>query len=392
MLSGIRLDECLWIRSQNGDDQPVFRPMMRSLQKRQAKIIKLDVSSPAEMQRLRDQVWKTDQHVILQGLLPRELNAIRPIFAGRKNFSIMPIDWWVVPFWFSRHATFNIFHNYSGIMVHTQGAQFMNGDFPPWLYLPQRKVAYEIQSALLRPIALLTAPLLDVYKRWQRSTVSPDPKSFLYFPFPIAEEEVPLHSESPRYDFTSLGAVMGTWLMRDPYVTASLNFANLYSDRLRLINIIGKLEGQPFTIYDRRKHKAFVPWEELTRIIRQSRFVICTGGLQHNSVPKFLEYACLGIPMFGTALPYEYPWLERCLVQVNPMRISATALKSKMLEALEQHAVLRQNCLAMRETLLRMYNPDTLLDLLQDQMRGRPVPAGYLRQPALQPTPADRLN
>jgi hypothetical protein len=131
-------------------------------------------------------------------------------------------------------------------------------------------------------------------------------------------------------------------------------------------------------VYDRRKTKAWVPWDELTRIIRQSRFVVCTGGLQNNSVPKFLEYTCLGVPMIGTMLPFEYPWLERCLVPVKPMSITPEELKPKLVEALEKYPTLRQNCLAMRDTLLRRYHPETLLDLLQAQIEGKPVPEGYL--------------
>ncbi len=375
----IRLKDCLWIRTQHGEDQPVMRPMIRSLKQRGAQILVVNVSSPVEMAQLRERLWKSDQHVILQGMLPKELNALQPIFERRKNFSIMPIDWWVSPFWYARHATYNIFHTYNGIMVHTRRAPFLSGAYPPWFYVPQRRVAYEYQSALLRPAGLLTAPVLDVYKAWQRTTISPDPGRYLYFPYPIAEADVPLHADAPQYDFTNLGAIMGTWFMRDPYVPAALNFSNLYADRQRLIKLIAGFQGQPFSVYDRRQHKAFVPWDELTRIIRQSRFVVCTGGIHLNAVPKFLEYACLGIPMFGTGLPFEHPWLDDCLVPVDPMRITPAELKVKLTEALDRHVQLRQNCLAMREPLLRLFHPDTLLDLLDAQMAGKAIPPGYLR-------------
>jgi hypothetical protein len=381
MSSAIRLDECLWVRSPNADQQ-VFRPMMRVLAKRGVKTWRLDVSSPADRQRLRETVWKNDRHIILQGLLPRELNALRPIFASRKNFSIMPIDWWVSPFWYSQHATYNIFHNYNGIMARTRRAPFLTGARPPWLLIPNRPLPYEIQSALLRPAALLAAPLLDLCKRWERATARSDPKRFLYYPFAMDEADVPLQAEPPRYDFTSMGTVMGPWLMRDPYAPAWLNFANLYADRRRLADLLGQFDGRPFTVYDRRKNHVWLAWEELTRIIRQSRFVVCTGGLQNNSVPKFLEYTLLGVPMIGTALPYEYPWLERCLVSVNPMSISAAELKPRLVEALERQPRLRENCLELRDTLLRLYHPETLLDLLQAQIEGQPLPPGYLTEAA----------
>jgi len=382
MPTNIRLDDCLWIRSKNAELQPVFRPMMRSLLKRGVKVMMLDVSQRAEMRGLRDQVWKSDQHVILQGLLPRELNAIQPIFARRKNFSIMPIDWWLTPFWYSQNSTFNIFHNYNGVAVRTGRAPFLTGECPPWLLIPDRPIPYEIQSALLRPAALLAAPFLELWKWRQRSMALSDPGRFLYFPFPIAEEEVPLHSEAPRYDFTSMGSVTGPWLMRDPFAPAWLNFANLYADRRRLIDLIVQLDGKPFIVYDRRKSNSWLPWEELTGIIRRSRFVICSGGLQNNSVPKFLEYACLGVPMIGTVLPFEYPWLVRCLVPVKPMSVTKEELKPILEEALDRHPTLRQNCLAVRDTLLRLYHPDALMDMLQAQINGLPVAPGYLTEAA----------
>jgi hypothetical protein len=40
---------------------------------------------------------------------------------------------------------------------------------------------------------------------------------------------------------------------------------------------------------------------------------------------------------------------------------------------------LRQHCLELRETLLRTYDPVRLFDMAQDQMDGKPIPPGYLR-------------
>jgi hypothetical protein len=376
----IRLNECLWIRSQNVESQSVFTPTLRSLDQRGVEVWRLESCSPESLRRLRDQVWKIDKHVILQGLLASELNALRPIFESRKNFSVMPIDWWNSPFWFSQNATFHIFFNYNGIAVRTGRARFLAGDRPPWFFFPDRLVRYLVQSALLRPAALLAAPLLDFVKGRQRSSGAVDESRLLYFPFPIAEEDVPLQEEPFRYDFTNMGATNGPWLMRDPYAPASLNFANLYYDRQRLIDLIGKFNGQPFTVFDRRHNYSFLPWEELNRIVRGSRFMVCTGGLHQNSVPKFLEYACLGVPMIGAALPFEFPWLDQCLFAVDAMKISPAELKPKLAEALQRHPVLRGNCLALRETLKKMYHPHTLLDLLQDQIDGKPVPSGYLKE------------
>ena len=381
MPSDLRLDQCLWIRSKNAD-QPVFRPLMRSLQQRGVSVVMVQVADAAAMRQLREQVWKSDQHVIFQGLLPAELNALRPVFAERRNFSVMPVDWWLTPFWFAQHATFNIFHTYNGFQVRAGATPFVPGKWPPVFSLPQRLIPYEIQSTLLRPLAWLSAPLVEMWKWRQRAAAALSASRLVYFPYPIAAEEVPLQEESPRYDFTSMGATMGTWLMRDPFVPAALNFANLYADRQRLINLIGRLHPQPFTVFDRRRNDTWFPWEELTRIIRQSRFMVCTGGVHHNAIPKFLEYACLGVPMIGAVLPWEFPWLEQCMINVDPLRISLAELKPRLAEAVEQHPRLRQNCLALRETILKLYHPDNLLAMLQEQIDGGPVRPGYLTRQA----------
>jgi hypothetical protein len=382
MSSDIRLDECLWIRSKNAD-QPVFRPLLRSLQQRGVSVLMLNLADAGEVARLRERVWKSDQHVIFQGLLPAELNVLRPLFASRQNFSVMPVDWWLTPFWFSRHATFNIFHTYNGFQVRAGRTPFVPGKAPPWLTLPQRMITYEIQSALLRPLAWLSAPALDLWKRGQRAVADRSAARTVYFPYPIAAEEVPLQDETPRYDFTSMGATMGTWLMRDPFVPAKLNFANLYADRQRLINLIGRFHPHPFFVFDRRRNDIWLPWEELTRVIRQSRFMVCTGGVHLNAIPKFLEYACLGVPMIGASLPWEFPWLEQCMVTLDPMRIRLSELKPRLAAAVDQYPSLRRNCLALRESLLKLYHPDTLLDMLQEQMEGRPIRPGYLKTPPL---------
>jgi len=353
--------------------------MMRSLEKRGIKAWKLDISSASERQRLQAHLWKSDQHVILHGLRVPELQAVRHLFARRKNFSMMPIDWWLCPFWFSQNATFNIYHNYCGVAVRTGRSPFLIGDRPPWLMIPGRPIPYEIQSALLRPAALAVAPLLDLFKMWQRSTAISDPKRFLYYPFAIDAADVPLQLETPKYDFTNLGATIGPWLMRDPFAPAWLNFANLYADRRRLMDLILKFDGQPFHVYDRRKNNQLLSFAEMARVIRQSRFILCTGGLQANSVAKYMETVCLGIPMFGSCLPFEYPWLNKCLVEVRPMRISARELKPILAEAVDRHPTLRQNCLELRDHLLRMYHPDVLFDMLQDQIEGKPIPPGYLK-------------
>src|SRR5208282_4094982 len=106
---------------------------------------------------------------------------------------------------------------------------------------------------------------------------------------------------------------------------------------------------------------------------------IATGGLHQASLPKVLEQICLGTPIIGPELPFEFPWLKDCIFPVDPMRVQASGLKPLLEEAMARHPGLRQNCLAVREKLLGMYSPDRLLDLVQEQIDGKPIPPGYLK-------------
>ena len=375
----IRINDCLWVRSPNVEEQQVFRPILRALDKRGAKVWKLADASEESVRGFRERVSKGDEHLILHGLLARELEALRPMLEARGNYSIILIDWWNNPFWAIHHATFQIFHNYNGIAVRTGRARFLEDAQPPWFQWPELNVRYHWMGALMRLPSIVAGPFLDLPKARQRREPV-DARRLLYFPFPIAAEDVPLQQESPKYDFTNLGATMGAWIIRDAYASARLNFANLYCDRKRLIDLIVQFDGKPFAVYDRRRNYSFLPWPEVLTIIRQSRFALCTGGLQRASIPKFLEYVCLGTPIIGATLPFEYPWLDECVFPVDAMRITPGELKPKLDEALEAYPRLRANCLAAREKLLALYDAEHLLQLLQDQIDGQPMPKGYLKQ------------
>ena len=375
----MKIKDCLWVQSPNLGGH-VFRPILQALKKRDAKVWSLNDCSAESLSRLRERVWKSDEHVILQGLLGRELHALQPIFEQRKNFSVVLIDWWNSPFWFTRNATYQIFHNYNGIAVRTGRDSFLGPDRPPLFALPQNAIRYHVIGSLLRPAAMVVAPALNIPKRRQRAGDAVHAARLLYFPFPIDAADVPLRTETLRYDFTSMGSTMGLWIMRDPYVSASLNFANLYADRRRLGDLIWRFNGQPFAVHDRWRGKYnFLPWDEVCRVVQQSRFAVCTGGLHKASIPKFLEYVCLGTPVIGSGLPFEYPWLDQCLFHVDTMNVTATELKPKLEETLSLHSRLRENCLAVRDSLLALYNAERLLQLLQDQIDGQPMPPGYLK-------------
>lgn len=337
----------------------------------------------AELQQLKHLLWQSDVPVILARLSPRELAAIQPLLYKRKNFSIVVDDWWSVPHWLMRSADYIIFRNYNGIAVRLRQATLVDGPQPPLWFNPFPSFSkYSAMGAMLRPLALAISPVIDAWNCFRRRTEPSAPERYLYFPFPIAPGDAPLQAGEPRYDFANTGGTCGIWLIRDPYASFRYTFANLYYDRQRLTDLIARFEGRPFKFYDCRHEKKLLPYNEYILKNQQSRYLITTGGLQNTSVPKYLEYACVGTPMIGRGLPFEYPWLKDCLFPVNVMRLTANQLKPLLHEAMDRYPVLRANCLNWRERLLKLYDINNLLDLVQAQADGQPVPQDYLRFPS----------
>jgi len=379
IMSKIRLADCLWVRSPNSEHQ-LFQPITDALQARGCRTFSLQLKQdPASLSKLKKLVWNTDEHVMIHGLLGHEFQQLRPIFQQRKNFSLFTIDWWNTPFWYTQNAEYVLYNLYGGIAARTRGARFANDWQPPLWVPPERLVPYEFACAALRPAALLALPYLNWRDRRLRAQDTVRPERLIYFPIPISAKNLPFEDEPPEYDFCNASASAGFWLIRDPYASAKYNFVNLYADRQRLFNLILQFEGRPYKIFDRRRFGGSVPWDTYCRSLRRSRFAISTGGMHQASVPKYLEFACFGTPMIGSKLPYEYPWLDQCLFPIDAMSLTAEQLKSKLDEAFELQPKLRQNCLNLRETLLRMYDPVRIFDLAQDQIDGQPMPSGYLR-------------
>jgi hypothetical protein len=379
MRSPIRLAECLWLQGEVARFQ-LFLPISKGLETRGIKPHILPARSDRDgWDALKALLRKTDRHVMLHGLRDYELKPLYPLFKERKNFSVLLVDWWISPFWFTQNAEYVLFHLYNGIAVRTRAATFAQDWQPPLLSWPDQFVRYLVACAALRPAAVLAQPFLDLRDRRLRETDVFRPERLVYFPIPISVENLPFRDEKPEYDFCNVGSTNGFWMMRDPYASAKYNFADLYSDRKRLFNLISKLEGKPYKIFDRRRFRERLSWETYCGSIRRSRFAISTGGLHQASVPKYLEYACFGTPMIGTTLPYEFPWLDKCLFPIDGLRVTPEELPEKLKEAFEIQPKLRQNCLELRDTLLRMYEPVNLFDMAQNQMDGQPVPPGYLR-------------
>jgi hypothetical protein len=338
------------------------------------------------LEQLRRRLWQTDVHAVLIWLLPREMLAVHSILRERKNYSVMLDDWWTVPYQVIRDAECKIFRKYNGIAVRLGQAGLVD-ESVPWLSQPEPLSRFFVAASLLRLPALAAWPLANLRKRFQRRAENVQPEKLLYLPFPISADTLPLKPEKPKYDFAITGSTFGVWLMRDAFASFKHSYANLYCDRQRLMNLLTRFDGKPFSIYDwRRLNPARPPraWEDYLQITRQSRYVVASGGLHNANVPKFLEYACVGTPMIGRGLPFEYPWLDECLFPVDAMQITSNQFKPLMNEAIERQPKLRENCLKWRDRLFELYNIHRLLDMLQAQADGKPIPPGYLKPAALQ--------
>jgi hypothetical protein len=376
----IILNESIWVYGESVyRGTPNSRPEIDALKPRGATVFSLQSHADADgLEQLRRLVWQSDRHVILTRLHPRELMALKPMLAGRKNFSVFYDDWWVMPHWFSREAEYIVFRKYNGIAIRMGKARWTN-DTPPLLFNPfDSTTRYSFSAAALRLPALAISPAVNAANRFRRQMENTDSSRYLYFPYSIVAADLPLKADiQPRYDFANTGSICGIWIMRDPFAPFEHTFTNLYCDRLRLTQMIGTFQDNPFTFHHNQgKH---FPWDAYVEKTCQSRFVVSTGGLQDTLGPKFLEYVCLGTPMIGRGVPFEAPWLDDCLFPVDIMHTTPAGLKPLLHEALERHPAMRENCLNWRDRLLKLHEPHTLLDMLQAQFDGQPIPPGYLK-------------
>jgi hypothetical protein len=376
----ISLNECLWVY---GEDiyrsTPNARPEIDALKPRGAKVFMLKIGAGVEdLEQLRRFIWQNDEHLILTRLHPTELTAIKPILKDRKNFSIFCDDSCITPHWFLREAEYVVYRCYNGVAVRLGKARWTN-DSPPLLFNPLISPSkYAFTAAALRIPALAVSPIASVANHFRRQMENTDPARYLYFPHAVIAADLPLKTEVQyKYDFANTGGICGIWIIRDPFMPFHQTFTNLYCDRLRLMRMIQSFEGNPFTFYH-NQGKSF-PWKTYVERSSESRYVINTGGLQDNFGPKFLEYACLGVPMIGRGVPFEGPWLDECLFPVDIMHTTRAQLKPLLHEALERHSALRENCLKWRDRLLKLHDPHTILDALQAQYDGKPIPPGYLK-------------
>jgi hypothetical protein len=233
----------------------------------------------------------------------------------------------------------------------------------------------------LRPATWAISPLVELWNWWRRRQDVLIPGKCLFLPFAInCASEVPIEPEPVQYDFSNVAGTFGVWLMRDPYVPFKYTFANLYDDRKLLTDAVYELRDKPYKVYDCRKEKSYwLPYDEYLRKSQQSRFVIVSGGLHDAGLPKYLEFARVATPMIGRGVPFEHPWLDDCLLPVDTRHLNPQGLKRVLDEALAKYPVMKENCLKWREKLMKLYDFNTLLDMLQDQADGKAIPPDYVR-------------
>jgi len=385
MPSPIKLQDCLWIHGSHGLSVPLCEPLIRELHRRGIRTFDLGEG----IDKLRE-LLKTDVHAILLYMPPRETESLYPLFKDRGNFSVLIVDWWLSPFWFTRNADYVFFTLYSGIACRLGDRQFGNDYQPPFFSVPENSSRYHLMCAALRPFAAMARPFIDGQKRRLREEDRIDPDRMIYLPFTFEPDRLPLRRESPAYDLGNLGDTCGFWRIRDPYASARYNFANLYADRKKLADSIMRYENNPFKVIDRRR--GWLGWEAYCKAVAQCRFTMVTGGVIESCVPKYLEHACMGTPMIGTLLPYEYPWLDKCLFPIDALKLTPEEIKDKFVEALEQQPQLRENCLQVRDHLLKLYAPARIVDLAQEQLDGKPIPPGYLKRDLKPSKPAAKTT
>ena len=377
----IKLLDCIWLRNAAADEcHRAMNSERRCLERLGAHIEVLRSHQDREgLERLRRLLTKTDKHVLLEHLSADELKFLRPILQERRNFSIIADDWWSTPFWFNRHAEYTFYFTYNAFAVRLGGLPFARFGDTPLLQWPRKFNGFLLAMMGVRMASLALCPGLELWKWWQRQSASADPARMIFFPYAVFEQDLPLQETPLKYDFSNLGKTNVPWLMRDPFAPSYFAGANMYRDRL-LINDAWLSAADAFRIYDWQSDGRWLSFDEYCQVVQQSRFTLATGGIHHNAIPKFIEFACLGTPMLGVMPPYDQPWLDQCLFPVDPRALTPQNIRAKLDEALALWPKLRENCQNLRQPLLKRYHLETVIQMAQDQIDGQPIPPGYVRK------------
>ena len=378
----IKLSDCIWLRGEISEGQAGAAGERRALERLGIRIETLKHRRDQEgLTRIKKVIWDCDKHVILHRLAHLEVEALFPIFKNRRNFSVVLCDWWSAPLWFTENADYLLFNLYNFFSVRAGMAPFADFWQTPLLELPESNHWFEwlLRTTRLGNVAL--SPAMEVLNFWRRRKHPFQPERTVYFPLAIEADDVPLRPTEIKYDFSNLGGVHGLWLMRDPFVPTYFTGANLYVDRKKIADLI-LAPGSPFRTFDVRREKRFVPWLEYCQIVRESRFTLATPGLHDSAVPKFIESICLGTPIIGQPPRFEYPWLEKTLFPISYKTLNRQNVRQTQEAAIAAHSKLRENCLNLRDDLLKLYSFENILKMAQDQLDGHPIPKGYLKNNA----------
>ena len=378
----MKLRDCIWIRGEINDNQAGAAGERRALERLGIRVKTLKHRRDEEgLARIKKIVWSCDSHIILHRLAHLEIEALFPVFKDRRNFSVVLCDWWSAPLWFTENAEYQLYNFCNFHSVRSGVAPFARFRETPFLELPKTSHWYDWSMRAMRMGNLAISPALELMNWWRRRTKPFQPERAIYFPLAIEADDVPLRQAEIKYDFSNLGGVNGLWLMRDAYAPSYFTGANLYVDRKKIADLILAPDG-PFRTFDVHREKRFIPWLEYCQITRESRFTLATPGLHDAAVPKFIESICLGTPVIGQPPRFEYPWLEKTLFPVSYKTLDRQNVRQTQEAAIAAHSKLRENCLNLRDELLKLYSFENILRMAQDQLDGRPIPKGYLNNNA----------
>ncbi len=364
------IHDWLWVTPDPKQSIPPMRALHAALTRRGVETLICAGSAYAE--ELWRKVAATGKHVMLDfpGVLPgwfyRRL-------AARGNFSMGFCDWWSAPL--VPNADYLIFRHYHAIeAIQRGGCVVLEGPVP--IVSPvETATKWALLNTTLRLACLPLLPFRGALMWRQRRRWRPSKRSLLYLPFCV---DLPETIEPPPiklHDFANLGTTYLYAWIRNPFFPTHASFINLYEDRRRLVTTLLRHEGNPFRVFDHRRTPVY--GMETLRAATTARYAVATGGLHRASIAKFLEFAAVGVPMIGRRPGREFPLLRDCVFEVAPYA-GEEAIKSAYEKALEAYSAYQMAADAVRGPVRALYAPERLLDLLQAQVAGQPVPPEYL--------------
>ncbi len=374
-MPAIDITQSIWILQKNILPFPANQLLYETLQR---KGILTFIYDPDQLPKLTRILRKRKNHVIFQNPLGKELQSLKEILKRRRNFSAIYADWWTVPpSPLMDYADYLIFHHLNALKAAQRGTRaiLLTLRLPFWSR-PQNWKLHEVLLSALRLPYLPAIPLVEIGKSWQRKKYNWQKKRLLYFPFainPAAPEFNTLSADPPQYDFANLGSTSFFCRAKSSYVPAALSFINLYTDRLKMVEMISRAKN--FRLFDCRKTPVY--GRETIQIIKKSKYVISTGGYHQASILKYLEIIACGTPIIGAKLPHEFSCLNQAIYPLNALHSSPQQIQKKLQEAIKQYPAFKQAALQARQKTFQYYNQEAILTLLQKQFAGAKISPPY---------------